>query len=201
MERTLELVCFTLLLNCGAAARPAADSGTATPAPASAADAPRDQGARVVTEPTDEPSAPAPARRRAATGNAPAPSAGADGDGVLECRVDADCAVSAAQQQSCEHRAECAGISAECVEGECRTIERRLHRSDPTLEHAPRRASVPAACAGGASFAQGGAADNDCAVIANGLCFASDAQACACAGCAVSQCSFLESYPPQAVCN
>ena len=58
-------------------------------------------------------------------------------------------------------------------------------------------ASIGDACSSGTSRDEA----KECQILAHGLCFASEAAACACAGCARDRCTFLESFPPQAACE
>ncbi len=53
------------------------------------------------------------------------------------------------------------------------------------------------ACAGG----QAPSNDASCQVVANGLCFATAEEACACDGCGIEQCALAESFPMQAFCQ
>lgn len=53
------------------------------------------------------------------------------------------------------------------------------------------------ACAGGTAPSN----EESCQVIANGLCFATAEEACACDGCGLEQCAIAESFPMQAFCQ
>lgn len=57
----------------------------------------------------------------------------------------------------------------------------------------------PGACAAG--FDAGEAPDRVCNSTHRGVCFESEAEACACAGCELADCAIAESYPTQVFCQ
>ena len=54
------------------------------------------------------------------------------------------------------------------------------------------------ACASGVAPAE--ADEGECTITARGLCFTSEAAACACGGCGLDECAIAESFPAQAFC-
>jgi hypothetical protein len=60
-------------------------------------------------------------------------------------------------------------------------------------------ATLSEVCAVGVEL--GSSAAERCAIVANGLCFDTTEEACACAGCTIDQCAIAESFPPQAFCQ
>lgn len=67
--------------------------------------------------------------------------------------------------------------------------------SKPAVEE--KDEEVPSACASGVEQTEA----TTCSVIARGLCFTKESEACACAGCAEGKCALGFSFPPQAGCE